>query len=188
MAFLSDLFGKKIPADQTEEILARHLTGDFRIFPMAETPATARHAAEVAKRLGVQFPPEFVAHLCGRFPGIHVEAKEEVWPRPKQFDVGPFWSFLYAVRTYTAADSSEDWMRLEVVGSKFRQDTGLSVVPVLKRIGDANCFCVDGKGELSEFDHETQALTPVEGGFFQLFENQIRDLAERTAKKKSSIG
>jgi hypothetical protein len=185
MANLFNLFGKKSPGDQTEDILARHLNGDFRVFPMAEGRISASQAAAVSKRLGVQFPPDLVAHLCGRFPGVQVEAKEEVWPRPRKFDVGPFWTFLYAIRTYSAADTSEDWMRLEVVGSKFKQDTGLPVIPILQRVGDANCYCVGLHGELFEFDHETRALAPVEGTFFQLFEREIHGLTERTAKRKS---
>lgn len=185
MTLFTKLFGKGAPPDQTTSILERHLTGDFKVFPLAENTTSTDQIRAVAKSLGVSFPGELVSHLSGRFPGIFVEAKEEVWPRPKQLDVGPFWSFLYAVHTYTASPHSEDWMRLEVVGQQFKNETGLAAVPVLRLVGDANVYCVGEQGEMLRFDHELGTLEPVEGSFFQVFEREVSALVERAARKKN---
>ena len=68
--------------DLTEAILRKHLDGDFRVFPLAENQASPEQIESIGKRYGVVYPPEFIAHVTGRFPGAYVEVKEEVWPRP----------------------------------------------------------------------------------------------------------
>jgi hypothetical protein len=177
---------KNIPSDQTTEVLTRHLTGDFRVSPMAEHPSSVDMAQEAASKLGVFLPPELVAHLTGPFPGIHVEVVKEAWPRPKAWSVGPFWSFLYAIHTYTVSPDSSDWMRLEAVGRKFQDETGLAAVPVLQVVGDANVYCVTPGGEFVRFDHELRSLTPVSGTFFQIFEYEVAALAERAIRMKNA--
>src|SRR5687767_12958058 len=92
---------KHSASDQTEPILRRHLDHDFTIFPMAESLGQLAQVKAIENEFGIHFPPEFVAHVCGRFPGVLIEAKESIWPRPKVLDVGPFWSFLYALHSYT---------------------------------------------------------------------------------------
>lgn len=185
MALFSRVFGKQPPADRTTAILERHLTRDFIVFPMAEQPSAASEVYTVAKSLGVSLPLEVVSHMSGRFPGIFVEAKEEIWPRPKELDVGPFWSFLYGLHTYTVSRQTKEWMRMEAVGQRFKQETGLCAVPVLRVVGDANVYCVGKVGEMLRFDHELGTLDAVEGSFFEVFEREVAALVERTARKKS---
>ncbi|MDR2105041.1 MAG: hypothetical protein LBP51_04720 [Deferribacteraceae bacterium] len=111
--------------DKTMEILAKHLDKDFRVSPMAPNRTTIDDIVEVERVLSVKFPEEYAAHLIGEGAellgerGLFIEVKQEVWPRPKQYDVGAFWSFLYAIHTYTASKESDDWMRLEYAGEEF---------------------------------------------------------------------
>src|SRR4051794_27315272 len=120
MGMLNRLFGGSDTQDQTEAILARHLDRDFTVSPMAATKQTRQQLQELSSKLAITYPPEFIAHVCGAFPGIFVEVKEAIWPRSKEYDIGPFWSFLYAVHTFTPATDSEPWMRLEHVATKIR--------------------------------------------------------------------
>lgn len=165
--------------DWTIEILKRHLDRDFTIYPLGEGSVDEGDVRMLGERLGVRFPAQYVDHLCGDFPGVLILAKENVWPRPKAFDVGPFWSFLYGVHSYTSLSTSEDWMQLEVVGAEFQRNTGLAAVPILQRRGDADAFCVDSDARIMAFDHETGELSPVDLDFWDLFEREIAELAER---------
>jgi hypothetical protein len=174
------------PEDQTEAILGRYLDGDFHVFPMAETQTSGVQIEAIGRKHGVKYPPEFAAHICGRFPGIYVEVKEAIWPRPKLFNVGPFWSFLYALHTFTSASESEDWMRLDAAAETFQRDTGFVAAPVLKIVGDADLYCVDGDGRLMQFRHELNEMQPVELDFWQLFEREIADLHARKVQKKNA--
>ena len=173
-------------ADETEVILARHIDSDFTIYPMAETETSAAQIAAIGEKHGVKYPPELVAHICGRFPGIYVEVKEAIWPRPKPYEVGPFWSFLYALHTFTSAPESESWMRLDDAAASFQKRTGLKAAPVLKIVGDADVYCVDADGRLAQFEHETNGLNPVDLDFWQMFEREIAELRSRKEKKKGA--
>jgi len=172
-------------ADRTLDILDAHLDGDFRVLPMAETPVSREQIAAIGARFGVTYPAALADHVCGRFPGMYVEVKESLWPRPKAFDVGPFWSFLYAVHTYTSAPESEPWMRLDHAAERFRADTGLVAAPVLKIEGDADVYCVDAHGTLCRFDHETNELRRVEGDYWSILDREIGELRARKDRKKA---
>ncbi|AKF04462.1 hypothetical protein [Sandaracinus amylolyticus] len=170
--------------DRTLEILREHLDGDFRVVPLAQTPVSREQIAAIGARVGVTYPVELADHVCGRFPGMYVEVKESVWPRPKPYDVGPFWSFLYALHTYTSAPESEPWMRLDHAAERFRAKTGLDAAPVLRIEGDANVYCIDARGALCRFHHELNRLEPVEGDYWSLLDRELRELRERKDRKK----
>jgi hypothetical protein len=185
MGLLSRLFGKPTE-DLTLTILDKYLDEDFRAFPMAESKQSLIQVQAVSRKLGVTFPSEFISHVCGRFPGVYVEVIEEVWPRPKLHDVGPFWSFLYALHTFTSAPDSEPWMRLDVAAEEFKK-TGLCAVPVLQIVSDADFYCIDQKGGLVQFRHETNELEPVQLNFWQLFEREVSELRKRKNRKKTKV-
>jgi hypothetical protein len=183
MGIFSKYFKSKAPPDRTEEILSRHLDRDFIVFPMAESSASRQELDAVAGRYSVTFPLDFVAHVCGRFPGIYVEVKEHIWPRPKSLDVGPFWTFLYGLHTFTPCSASEDWMRLDHVAEEFQKDSGHKCVPILRIVGDANVYCVDANGSIAKWDHETNELTPEAGDFWSVFEREVEELKGRKIRK-----
>ncbi len=166
-------------------ILGKYLDGDFRICPMAETPVSPAQIEAIGRQFGVGYPAELAAHICGRFPGVYVEVKEELWPRTKPFDVGPFWSFLYAVHTFTSAPGSEEWMRLDGAAASFRQRSGLAAAPILKIVGDADVYCVDAGAQILRYDHELNELTPANKSFWEIFEYEIAELAARKERKKA---
>jgi hypothetical protein len=173
--------------DVTSEILGRHLDGDFMVFPMAETRTSPRQLATIGKAYGVKYPSEFVAHVCGRFPGLYVEVKEDVWPRPEPYDIGPFWSFLYAFHSFTSAPESEHWMRLDAAAEAFQQDTGLAAAPILRVVGDADLYCVNASAAIVRFNHETGEFRSVGMNFWQVLEHETKELRARKDQKVSGI-
>jgi hypothetical protein len=184
MGILKKLFGgSSTPVDETVAILDRHLDGDFMAFPMAESRTSREQIEKIGREHGVRYPDEFVAHVCGRFPGLYVEVKEEVWPRPEAYSVGPFWSFLYAFHTFTSAPESEEWMRLDFAAQTFQANSSLAAAPVLRVVGDANLYCVNAGGEIVRFDHETNELEPVNMTFWQLLDHEVAALRSRKDRK-----
>lgn len=169
--------------DRTEEILRRHLDHDFVTYPLAESAGSREDLKRIAKRWGVMFPLEFVAHVCGRFPGMFVEVREEVWPRPKLYEVAPFWSFLYGLHTFTPCPNSEDWMRLDFVTPAFQERTGLQCAPILKIVDDDDVYVVDESGAIARYRHETNDLTPETRDFWIVLEREITELKNRKIRK-----
>jgi hypothetical protein len=182
--FLSRRARSRLPEDQTKAILDRHLDGDFMVFPMADTPTSLNQIEVIAKKHGVIYPSELAAHICGHFPGMYLEVKEEIWPRAKEYDVGPFWSFLYGLHSYTSAPASDPWMRLDSAAEEFQKGSGLIAAPVLKILGDADLYCVDSRGQLVQYDHELNELQQVNLNYWQLLEREIAELCERKERKK----
>lgn len=172
-------FSKARAPDLTQDIVSRHLDGDFTVYPLGEGRPTEKAVSAVAAELGVRFPDAFVAHVCGWLPGACILAREEVWPRPMPYDTGPFWTFLYGLHTFTPLRGSEDWMRLDLVGRQFQAQTGLAAAPILKRQGDRNVFCVDAHGSLLAYDHERNSLSAVDLDFWRLLEREVSELVDR---------
>jgi hypothetical protein len=110
--------------DRTEMILDKYLDGDFACFSCGQDAPSEQAMTDLAIRLGIQFPDDFIQHSTSKWGGIYVEVKEEIWQRPKPFEVGPFWSFLYAVFVYGISADVPDWMNMELAADEFRTDTG----------------------------------------------------------------
>jgi hypothetical protein len=171
--------------DQTKKILDKYLDEDFACFASGDAAPSKSALAALAKRLGVQFPDEFIQHSTSEWGGIYIEVKEEIWPRPKPYEVGPFWSFLYAMFIYGISAEIPDWMNLELAADEFRTDTGHQMVPFLKIVGDANVYCFDANGKIVCWDHETDEFEKIDKSFFNLFEDEVRELKARKEKRKS---
>jgi hypothetical protein len=117
---------------------------------------------------------------------VYIEVKPEVWPRAQEYDVGPFWSFLYGVHTFTASADSEPWMRLAQAGAEFQQRTGMRAAPILKVIGDADVYCVDAAGGIVQYCHDTDEMKATEFSTFgALFDREVKALRTRTDRKKN---
>lgn len=112
---------------------------------------------------------------------MYLEVKEAVWPRPAAGDVGPFWSFLYALHTYTSAPESPPWMKLKTAAEEFKDR---KVAPILCIVGDGNVYCTTAEGSIVRFQHDTGKFRPFKGDFWKLLEQEVRELYERKERKK----
>lgn len=118
--------------------------------------------------------------LPGNFRASIIEASDEVWP--KDIRGGAFWWFLHSIHTYTVSDAPEDVedkMRLVVEGKRFMEETGLHICPILKRVSDADVYCVDEQSNIVQFSHEGFTTTKIEMNFWELFEQELKELQKR---------
>jgi hypothetical protein len=175
--------------DRTIELLRKYLDGDFLILPMAPNKLSIQDIIDSETELGIKLPEEYRIHLLGNGDdilgsrGIYIEVVESIWERPKRLDVGPFWSFLYGFHTYTASKQSEDWMRIEIAGKEFFENTGLKVVPILRIIGDADLYCIDVNSQIVRYRHEENNIENVNMDFWQVLEYELQELLERKNRK-----
>jgi hypothetical protein len=174
------MFGTR---DKTEAILDRHLDKDFFCAAAHDDAPSKRQLEDLAQRFGCRLPKDFLAHSTGNLGGLYVEVKESVWPRPKEFDVGPFWSFLYAVFVFGLSADIPDWMNIELAAEEFKNTTGHSRVPCLKVVGDADLYVFDATGTISQWRHETNEFETFDGSFFELLDREIGELRNRKDRK-----
>lgn len=76
--------------------------------------------------------------------GLYMEVREEIWPRAKQYDIGPFWSFCRGIIVYGIANGIPDFLDIREK-TKELHDEGLTVVRNYKSCGWGRGRC-DRKG------------------------------------------
>lgn len=175
-------------SDKTKEILDRYLDHQFYVAAAGVNAPSKSDLTALGRRIGCRFPSEFIAHSTGALGGAYIEVKEEFWPRPKIYDVGPFWTFLYALYVYGIARDTPDWMHLEQQALKFRAENELSLVPCLKLVGDADLYLFTPEGLIVQWQHELNDVQSFDGNFFDLFEREVKQLRERKDNKLAGAG
>lgn len=180
------LFKSDKNEDRTVEILNKYIDEDFIAYPMAEGKLDRKDLKAIENEMQIKIPDEYRAHLLGEFPGIYLEVKEHIWPRPKEGDVGPFWSFLYGIHTFTASRSSDEWMKIDAVASSYKDISGKLVLPILKVVGDIDIYFYDKDCNIIQYNHEENSFKNVKMSFWELFEREVSELFERKKNRVSA--
>ena len=177
------MFGTK---DKTRNLVNAVCDGDYFVMAAGSGAPAKKELLSFAKEFSVKFPKDYIAHSTGEMVGLYVEVKEDIWPKPKVLDVGPFWTFCYGIYTYAFSDSAPEWMQIRKAAEEFRK-MGHSVVPVLCVCSDADVYCFDSSGKLVQYRHEEDLFEPVTMTFFELLERELNELADRKCQKKEGV-
>jgi hypothetical protein len=158
----------------------------YNAFACQGSEPTEKDLVEFEGVVGFRLPPEFREFTMSPLGGLYLEVKEELWPRAKEFEVGPFWSFLYGLSVFGISAEIPEWLDLRVQFQEFREAGYPSLVPFLRRVGDANRYCFTSSGAIVEWDHEVpEEPSAVELSFSELLMRELRGLAERKDRKVS---
>jgi hypothetical protein len=116
--------------------------------------------------------------------GLYMAVREEVWPRPKPLDVGPFWSFLYGLKVFGIASDIPDWLDIRVQWRQFRDSGFGDLVPFLQVVCDSNLYCFDVEGNIIYWDHEEpDERRIVDEQFSDVLLREIHELDKRKDRK-----
>ena len=179
------LFGSK---DRTEDIINLIWDKDeYYLVAAGKDAPSKKQVMAVAAKYGVQLPADYIAHATGQWGSPYLEVREHLWPRHKEGDVGPFWSFLYGLFVYAYSEEAPDWMQISPAADEFVK-MGHKVLPILKVIGDADVYCFDSEGKIQRWMHEGDLFEPFEGSFFDLLEFEFKELDGRKKRKKAESG
>lgn len=166
------------------EILNKYLDGDFAVFACGESAPNENEVKDFEKKIGYRLPDDFREFSKSSLGGLYVEVKEDIWPRAKVYDVGPFWSFLYGLYVFGFAEDIPEWMDINKKFEEFQTDTGTQYTPFLKIIGDADVYCFNENGDIIRWNHETDELEAVNKSFTSLLDYELSELRKRKDKKK----
>jgi hypothetical protein len=156
----------------------------FAVFACQGQEPTETDIVSFERECGFRLPDEFRKFTMSPLGGLYIEAREEFWPRAKIYDVGPHWSFLYAVKVFGIARDIPEWLDLCIQYLAMRDEGYPHLVPFLQVQCDANCYCFDARGRILYWDHEEPEEQRVESiSFSELLLREIRDLEDRTARK-----
>ena len=130
----------------------------------AEPDAAAVSAFE--QTIGFPLPKDFREFSLHPLGGLYMEAREEIWPPAKEFDVGPFWSFLRGLMVYGFSAEAPEWLTVAHAWKAMCEGGSPELVPFLKIIGDADPYCFTSTGKIVIWRHEEpEEPEHVDGSF-----------------------
>jgi hypothetical protein len=157
----------------------------FHVVACQGNEPTEQDIEAFEKTLGFRLPEDFRAFALGPLGGLYVQVHEELWPRAKPYEVGPFWSFLRAIKVFGIATDIPGWLDIRVERARFAQQGWTDWVPFLGIEGSADRFCFDRQGRIVEWSHDVpDKPRPVEAaGFADVLMTELKALEERARRK-----
>ncbi|MCL2309249.1 MAG: SMI1/KNR4 family protein [Proteobacteria bacterium] len=155
---------------------------DSSVFEVVRAQAASENdIAAVEAATGLRLPEYFAGFVGqqGNCNGLAVFAREEVWPAPKEFSVGPAWTFWRGV-TLLGIDVPDlpDFASISSVHKRLVAAGVRDVLPLIKVWGDGDRFWgthSSGAVVLVQ-DGEVMAL---DGDLKDVYAEQINDLIQR---------
>ena len=136
------------------------MAADFAYTGSQRPPKPAEIDA-VEKRLGVRFPKDY-RDMVTRYAAFTVEAKPEHWPAPKEYDVGPAWTFETGFALLAFGADVPEFLDIERATAKLRQTTGSDLVPFFQRFSNADRTCFTPYGSIVEWRHDESGFSGSE--------------------------
>jgi hypothetical protein len=175
--------------DEFNVSLDRTLDHDCRFTCAMQDPPQQKDVDALHQELGVRLPPEYVAFQL-RYGAAYFEVKEEVWPRPRPYAAGPYWSFLYACCVLGIGEGVPEFLDIRRGMRKFTDDFGphlpFRLIPVFRWIGSADRICADDEGRLFEVSHETpQQPELIKMSFLEHLATSLKKLVENKARLRT---
>src|SRR5262249_39135229 len=160
----------------------------FEVVACRGNEPTESDIAEFEAEVGFRLPDEFREFTMSPMGGLYMEVREELWPRPKPYDVGPFWSFLYGLKVFGIADGIPDWLNISVQHKELKADGGADLVPFLQLMGDPDKYCFNSAGRIVRWSHddpENREFIPL--AFGDLLMREIHGLEDRQRRKAGQV-
>lgn len=126
----------------------------YDLFAQQGNEPSLADVAVFEENIGFALPDEFREFLVHPLGGLYLEAKEEIWPSPKEFEVGPFWSFLRGIMVYCLSTEAPECLQLELAWNEMKEAGYPELIPFLKVIGDADPYCFTKDGQIVIWRHE----------------------------------
>jgi hypothetical protein len=116
--------------------------------------------------------------------GLYIAVKEELWPRTREYEVGPFWSFLYGMMVYCFSLQAPNWLQISNAWRRMCDDGFPQLVPFLKVIGDSDPYCFTPDQKIVIWRHETPTeVEEVAKSFSEVLMFEIRQLEQRKERR-----
>ena len=184
-----NLFRKQKPAvsklQPIYDYFRQYDKGSYAVFACQGNEPTEDHVRAFERDLGFRLPDDFREFTKSPLGGLYMEVREELWPRPKLYEVGPFWSFLYGIKVFGLAPDAPEWLDIRHQRKQFAEAGTTDLVPFLQLCGDADPYCFDREGRIFRWHHETpDERKREELSFAEILMREIHELETRKEKKK----
>jgi hypothetical protein len=158
----------------------------FNVFAAGPDAPGDGEVEDFERHVGFRLPEEFRDFTMSQLGGLYIEAKEELWPRAKLYDVGPFWSFCYGVAVFGLSEQAPEWLDLRAAYDALTAGGAVDLVPILRVMGDADRWCYTRDGTIVRWHHDDpDALPPFDGTFSDLLLRELHELEGRLARRRA---
>ena len=152
----------------------------YAVFSQHGNEPKAKDVAAFETKVGFALPQQFRDFVVHPLGGLYVEVKEEIWPRPHEFDVRPAWGFQFGLRVYALSTDAPDWLSMQKAWADMQQQGHTAFVPFLKIESDPDPYCFTDKGQIVIWRHEMpDDPDSFDGGFFDALIRELDALEER---------
>jgi hypothetical protein len=169
---------------QIERYFRNYDKKSYEVFSQRGAEPSMADVAAFEKRIGFRFPLEFREFAVHPLGGLYVAVKEELWPRTRAYDVGPFWSFLYGFTVYGVSAQAPDWLKMGNAWSRFSDGGYPQFVHFLKIVDDPDHYCFTRDQTIVIWRHENPSEPEgVAKSFSEVLIFEIRELERRKERK-----
>ena len=159
---------------------------DQSIYEVFACGADAPSEADVAafeSEIGFRLETEFRAFMMSAIGGMCYVVNEEHWPRPKPYDVAPFWTFCYGVIVPGISKDIPGQLSVRELHKTLVAAGTTDLVPCLKVVGDPSMYCMDRSGKIVFWHHDDlEHRDAVDLTFSELLMQEVNELEERRRK------
>lgn len=156
----------------------------YRVVAQQGNEPTEADLAAFEARIGFRLPDEFREFAVHPLGGLYMEVKEEIWPRPQKFQVGPFWSFLYGFMVYSLSSAAPGWMQMAKAWKRLSENGYPRLVPFLKIMSNADPYCFTPDKRIVIWGHDAPDEPElVSKSFSEVVMHEIQTLEDRKARK-----
>jgi hypothetical protein len=170
-----------------QEIYSYFSSYDKKVYDVFAQQGVEPSMADIAAfetRIGFRLPDEFREFAVHPLGGLYMEVKEELWPRPRPLDVGPFWTFLYGFKVYGLSTKAPDWIQMDPAWRRMADSGFPQCIPFLKIECDSDPYCFTPEGKIIVWRHETPTEPDeISKSFSEVVMFEIRELEERARRK-----
>src|ERR1051325_6672889 len=105
-----------------EEYFRNYDKKAYEVFSQQRAEPSIDDVTAFEKQIGFHFPDEFREFAVHPLGGLYMAVREELWPRAKAYDVGPFWSFLYGLMVYGFSVKAPEWLQISNAWRRLSDD------------------------------------------------------------------
>jgi hypothetical protein len=173
-----------MPLDDVFKYFRSYDKRTFQVVACQGNEPSESDVAAFEAGVGFRLPDEFREFTMSGLGGLYMEVREQFWPRPKLYDVGPFWTFLYGLKVFGIAKGIPEWLDIRIQYQDFKAEGFPDLVPFLQLVSDADNYCFDAGGRVIRWSHEEPEKRDVEDlTFGALLMREIHELEERKNRK-----
>lgn len=178
------------PTDPVEAFFQGWDGSRYRLFAQGKELSEQELApliSAVEREVGFELPADFREFCASPLGGLQLVARQDLWPAPELYDVGPAWRHEHGLSVYGLTADAPEWLSLPVQRAELveRFPDRTDLVPFMARTVASSVFCFAPGGRIVEVsltgdgDSDDGGEVEVESEFSDLLLSELKALDER---------